>query len=207
MTTKQGAHTNSEGWSSKYFQKQSFNKVLVYAMGKHSLDDLLDVLRTDCHSSLIPRLLLSTRRSMRLSSFYRDFLPFIETFVLISRLSTTLHIEFELPPILNMDLPNPDYSGDPKIDDEAPVPYKTLTDPTTGYSTLIYSNPCTCDECRRQFRNLKDQEDKEEFVYGTSLSPVKAQEDAQARVRKINEALAYLREKLASHGNTVVNKW
>jgi hypothetical protein len=72
---------------------------------------------------------------------------------------------------------------------------------------LIYSNPYTCDECRRQFRNLKDQEDKEEFVYGTSLSPLKAQEDAQARVRKINEALAYLREKLASHGNTVVNKW
>jgi hypothetical protein len=33
-----------------------------------------------------------------------------------------LHIEFELPPILNMDLPNPDYLGNPKIDDEAPVP-------------------------------------------------------------------------------------
>jgi hypothetical protein len=124
----------------------------------------------------------------------------VETFFLLSRLSTTLHIEFVLPPILNMDLPNPDYSGNPKIDDEAPVPWKTLADPTTGHSTLIYSNPCNCDDCCRQFRNLKDQEDKEEFAYGTSLSPVKAQEDIQARVRKINEGRTYLREYLRRMG-------
>lgn len=71
----------------------------------------------------------------------------------------------------------------------------------------IYKPPCECADCGNGFYTVEEQTKTPSLFYVGKISDHDAKQVAGTLVKDIQERRAYLMQRPASHGDTIINRW
>ncbi|TVY82189.1 hypothetical protein LSUE1_G002221 [Lachnellula suecica] len=97
------------------------------------------------------------------------------------------------------------------MDTKKPSPSGVTFDARTSELGVVYSPPpgvcdSECVDCGSQYRSIQSQGARQ-LVYGDVYSEAEAREICALYAKDIREDLEFLRSKISSHGNTIINRW